>query len=81
MYIIELIVQAFRGNQYKKRAYNPLNSCSDETLEQQEDFENCEHLFMPLDSSNTLFACKHCGKIVPREKLKNKNIFENKPLK
>lgn len=78
MYIIELIVQAFKGHKYNNKSYDPLNCSTENNLEEQEDSENCEHLFMPLDSSNTLFACKHCGKIVPREKLKNKNIFENK---
>lgn len=76
MYIIELIVQALKGKKYNKKTYNPLDEDSETSLD--EDSQGCEHLFMPLDSSNALFACKHCGKIVPREKLKNKNIFENK---
>lgn len=77
MYIFELIIQAFKGTKKKiENNYNPLIENENQDLSQ--DSENCEHLFMPLDSSNTLFACQHCGLIVPKEKLKNKNIFENK---
>lgn len=74
MYIFELIAQAFKK---KERVdipkFDPMN---DEDLIENSD--NCEHLFLPLDSSNTMFACKYCGLVVPREKLKNKNIFEGK---
>lgn len=74
MYILELLIQAFKGKKKPIRnEYNPL-----ETDNLLENSENCEHLFMPLDSSNTYFACKYCGLVVPKEKLKNKNIFENK---
>ncbi len=74
MYILELLIQAFKGKKRPiRKGYNPL-----ETDNLLEDSENCEHLFMPLDSSNTYFACKYCGLVVPKEKLKNKNIFENK---
>lgn len=74
MYIIELIVRYLKGKTYKKRnEYNPLEVVPDGL---EETSENCEHLFMPLDSSKELFACKYCGLVVPREKLKNKNIFE-----
>lgn len=72
MYIFELLAQIFKKKE-NLNTYNPLDI--EENLE---DDENCEHLFMPLDSSNTMFACKYCGLVVPKEKLKNKNIFENK---
>lgn len=75
MYIFELLVQAFKGKKKNiQNSYNPLES-NDDIIE---DSETCEHLFMPLDSSNNYFACKYCGLVVPKEKLKNKNIFENK---
>lgn len=73
MYIFELIYQYLKPKKYTaKTKYNPL-----ETEELIEDSDSCEHLFLPLDSSNENFACKYCGLIVPKEKLKNKNIFEN----
>lgn len=75
MYIIELLLQAFKRKKKNDKIddYNPMIS---ESIE--EDSDTCDHLFMPLDSSNTMFACKYCGLVVPKEKLKNKNIFENK---
>lgn len=75
MYILELIAQAFKTKKKITNDYNPLE-IEEHSLEQ--DSDDCEHLFLPLDSSNTMFACKYCGLIAPKEKLKNKNIFENK---
>ena len=75
MYIFELIAQVFKKKKQIINTFDPL----DESSEFQEDDTNeCDHLFLPLDSSNTMFACKYCGLVVPKEKLKNKNIFENK---
>jgi hypothetical protein len=76
MYIFELITQFIKGKKYTTRnSFDPLKNELDGLAE---DSENCEHLFLPLDSSNEHFACKYCGLVVPKEKLKNKNIFENK---
>ncbi len=74
MYIFELIAQAFK----KKKSFNNYDPIQPSQNYIEEDSETCNHLFMPLDSSNTMFACKYCGLVVPKEKLKNKNIFENK---
>ncbi len=74
MYIFELIAQAFK----KKKSFNNYDPIQSSQNYIEEDSETCNHLFMPLDSSNTMFACKYCGLVVPKEKLKNKNIFENK---
>ncbi|MBD5402761.1 hypothetical protein HDR58_08185 [bacterium] len=71
MYIFELIAQAFKPKRKSKNNFNPLEEIDDII----EDSDKCEHLFMPLDSSNEMFACKYCGLIVPKEKLKNINIF------
>ena len=74
MYIFELITEFLKGKKYRKSVeYNPLEVAPDGLAE---DSENCEHLFMPLDNSKELFACKYCGLVVPKSKLKNKNIFE-----
>lgn len=74
MYIFELIANAFKAKKYHKFEYNEeLNEekyIADET-------ENCEHVFLPVDSTNTMFACKYCGLMVPKEKLKDRNIFRN----
>ena len=74
MYIIELFIDIFKGKKYKKHSYNPLDN-NPNALE--ENSEDCEHLFLPLDSNKEHFACKYCGLIVTKNKLKNKNIFEN----
>lgn len=75
MYIIELIAQLFQKKKYTSRnSYDPLNIQQDALIE---DSDNCEHFFLPLDSSNELFACKYCGLILPKEKLKERNIFRN----
>lgn len=76
MYIIELLIQAFkkkRKTKQESRFELPENEIEDNT-------QNCEHFFMPLDSSNEFFACKYCGLVIPKEKLKPKNIFETKKI-
>ena len=72
MYIFELIARALNKKPQKKsQDFDPLENA-------QEIQEECEHLFLPLDSSNEYFACKYCGLVVPKDKLKNKNIFASK---
>ena len=75
MYIFELLFKAFKSKKYINQSFNPLDK---EELNLAED---CEHLFLPLDSSNELFACKYCGIVVERDKLKDRNIFRNSPKK
>ena len=76
MYIFELLFKTFKKNKRNKfEEFEPIMANTDGLIE---DSQTCQHLFMPLDSSNEMFACKHCGLIVPKEHLKNKNIFENK---
>ena len=76
MYIFELIFKFFRRKKkYNTQDFEPITLKTDGLIE---DSNECMHLFMPLDSSNEFFACKHCGLVVPKKELKNKNIFENK---
>ena len=75
MYIFELIFNIFKKKKRPISTYNPVDT---DGTELEENSEDCEHLFMPLDSSNEYFACKYCGLVVHKSKLKNKNIFENK---
>jgi hypothetical protein len=68
MYIFELLFDYLKGKKYTpKNKYNPLNSSTEDLIENPDE---CEHLFMPLDSSNEMFACKYCGLVVSKEKLK-----------
>lgn len=76
MYIIELLFNALKKRKKKfLQEFEPIVANTDGLIE---DSQDCNHLFMPLDSTNEMFACKHCGIVVQKEKLKNKNIFENK---
>lgn len=70
MYIIEILVKKF-FNKKKQDSFNPLNQNNEET-----DYENCEHIFMPIDSTGETLACSKCGLVVKRKDLKKKNIFK-----
>lgn len=67
MYIIECLIKWLfprkLGNEYN---YDPLKT---------EDYndDNCQHEFMPVDSTGETLACIKCGFIVKR-KSNNKNI-------
>lgn len=69
MYLIELIVKKFLKKE-KTEGYNPL-----ESGEPEEEYETCEHIFMPIDSTGEFLACTKCGQVVKRKALKRKNIF------
>ncbi len=76
MYFIELIVNAFIKNKNKKQMsaenYDPMREETDT------DYEGCEHIFMPVDSTGEVLACRNCGLVVKRKDLKNKNFFMRK---
>jgi len=64
MYIIEFILDKFLKNKEEKESYNPLNPAED-----YED-ERCEHIFMPIDSTGEILACRNCGLVVKKKDLK-----------
>lgn len=68
MYIIELIIKKLTQKK-EKPIYNPL------TENEFDDYEDCEHTFMPIDSTNEIFSCTKCGILKKRSELKNKNFF------
>ena len=68
MYFIELLVKKFQKKKNKEDSYNPLN---EDTLQE----ENCEHVFMPIDSTGEVLSCRNCGLVVKREDLKDINFF------
>ena len=43
------------------------------------EYETCEHIFRPVDSTNTVLACVKCGFLIHcnEDEFKKKNIFEN----
>ncbi len=84
MYFIELIVKYFQKDRFrevleehdKNEALNPL----EEIPEDDENPENCEHIFMPIDSTGETLACSKCGLVVNKKDLRYKNFFMNKNL-
>lgn len=73
MYFIELLVKKFIKNKSPKEEYDPLNT--DSPLD---DSENCEHIFMPIDSTGEVLSCRNCGLVVHRKDLKDINFFRKK---
>ena len=71
MYFIELIIKKLTQKK-EPPEYKPV---SDNEIE---DYETCEHVFMPLDSTEETLSCTKCGFVVKRSELKSKNFFENK---
>lgn len=59
MYIIELLIKKFY--EHKKPAPAPK-----EVTEE----EKCDHVFMPIDSTGEILACKNCGILVKKKNLK-----------
>lgn len=73
MYFIELITKWIKGKKYeRKEKFDPFLQDDIETP------EYCEHIFLPLDSTEEYFACSECGLVVKKEELKDINIFKKK---
>lgn len=74
MYFIEILVNFFKKKKQKNN-FNPLDTNNSDSGELP-DSENCEHIFMPIDSSGETLACSKCGLVVNKKDLKKKNIFK-----
>ena len=74
MYLFELITKYITGKKYKRvQNFDPFA---------QDDIENseeCEHIFLPVDSTGDVLACSKCGLVVNKEDLKDINIFKRPP--
>ncbi|CCY23740.1 MAG: hypothetical protein KIC80_01460 [Brachyspira sp.] len=83
MYFIELLVKYLKKDRLmeildqhdEKNALNPL-----EQIPEEENYEACEHIFMPVDSTGETLACSKCGLVVQKKDLRYKNFFMNKSL-
>lgn len=74
MYLFELITRYIMGKKYKRESnFDPF--ANDDI----ENSEECEHVFLPIDSTGEILACSNCGLVVHREDLKDVNIFKRKP--
>ncbi len=70
MYIIELISKLYTkikngGFKFTKKRK--------EAVENEDEYSQCEHILIPIDSSKEILACSKCGFIVKTEKLKTKS--------
>lgn len=63
MYLIELIVKKF----FKKD-----NGYIKPKTEEELDEERCKHVFMPIDSTGEILACRNCGAVIHRSKIYKK---------
>lgn len=70
MYLIEFIIKKFFSKDNADN-YNPISD-SDLTND-----DYCEHVFMPIDSTNEILSCSKCGVLVKKSNLKQKNFFKN----
>ena len=68
MYIIELIIKKLTQKK-EKAVYNPLSET------ESDDDENCEHTFMPIDSTNEILSCTKCGILKKKSELKYQHFF------
>ncbi len=68
MYIFELMVKLFKEK--NKKNYKPSGSPESE-------YEECNHVFLPIDSTCETLACSKCGLIVKNDssQYKPKNPF------
>ncbi len=67
MYIIEFLIKKLK----KKETVS-------EELEQEE--TECDHIFMPIDSTGEILSCRNCGMIVNRKDLKDINFFKHNDI-
>jgi len=70
MFIVEFIMKKF-AQLREKPVYDPME------MSEEQDYEKCEHSFMPVDSTGETLSCTKCGLLVKRSELKNKNFFMN----
>lgn len=83
MYLFELLVKYLKKDRVmeildehdRQNALNPLNN-----IPETDEDSNCEHIFMPIDSTGQTLACSKCGLVVNKKDLRYKNFFMNKEL-
>ena len=70
MYFIELLVKKILKKKEDTDTFNPAENDTEEFP------EKCEHIFMPIDSTGEILACRNCGQIKKRRELKDINFFK-----
>lgn len=71
MYFIEYIVKKFSKKKVEP-VYNP-------TSNEEKNYEDCEHVYMPIDSTGETLSCTKCGTLRKKsdlkDELKSMNFF------
>ncbi len=73
MYILEVIAKLLQEQRNKKKQIMP--------EDEGENYEKCEHIFVPVDSTGDTLACSKCGLAVKKNKLLKPNNFFGKRKK
>lgn len=85
MYIIELffklkekISKFHQGRLYDRKRSDISVAAEGFEAEYEDMYEKCEHIFGPVDSTNTVLACVKCGFLIhcSEDEFKKKNIFK-----
>lgn len=74
MYLFELITKYITGKKYKRKSV--LDPFAHDDIENSAE---CEHIFLPVDSTGEVLACSKCGLLVNKKDLKDVNIFKRQP--
>ena len=69
MYIIEKIIKLYKK---LKKEDVQMQFPTDSDDSELEDVLTCKHLFLPIDSTNRIFACTKCGYLITKNRLKEK---------
>ena len=69
MYIIEVFIKWLNKRQSKEKKFEK------PTYEEIDEALNCEHNFMPIDSTGLTLACTKCGFVVNMNDNQNEDIL------
>lgn len=69
MYIIEKIIKLYKK---LKKEDIQMQFPTDTDNAELEDVLTCKHLFLPIDSTNRIFACAKCGYLITKNRLNEK---------
>ncbi|MCI1273549.1 MAG: hypothetical protein LKG27_03845 [Clostridiaceae bacterium] len=74
MYIFELLCRFINKKYERNVTYNPLDN--KDSTDTDNETTDCEHIFLPIDSTGEILSCSKCGLVVHKKDLKKKNIFK-----
>ncbi len=71
MYILELLFKLLNKNKSDNKNIEPIFNPEAEEYEE----ENCEHIFIPIDSTKEVLACSKCGFVIKKSDIPSNNFF------